>query len=152
MACVDVPTCHGQWWPEADFANGFHLTQHIGPNYLGGQLDSEARTAIHLTHRLGAMLLTGVLLGLAWQLRKVGMSRLAGLLLVALAAQIGLGLSNVLFGLPLAVAVAHNAGGAALLLTLVLVNYHARAVLVRARAPRFSRWTYSLKGEQPWRP
>ena len=152
VACVDVPTCHGQWWPEADFANGFHLTQHIGPNYLGGQLDSEARTAIHLTHRLGAMLLTGVLLGLAWQLRKVGMSRLAGLLLVALAAQIGLGLSNVLFGLPLAVAVAHNAGGAALLLTLVLVNYHARAVLVRARAPRFSRWTYSLKGEQPWRP
>jgi cytochrome c oxidase assembly protein subunit 15 len=29
--------------------NGFHLTQHIGPNYLGGQLDSDARTAIHLT-------------------------------------------------------------------------------------------------------
>ena len=22
VACVDVPTCHGQWWPEADFANG----------------------------------------------------------------------------------------------------------------------------------
>ncbi|MBU5236562.1 COX15/CtaA family protein, partial [Vibrio cholerae] len=49
VACVDLPTCHGQWWPTADFANGFHLTQHIGPNYLGGQLDSEARTAIHLT-------------------------------------------------------------------------------------------------------
>jgi len=152
VACVDVPTCHGQWWPEADFANGFHLTLHIGPNYLGGQLDSEARTAIHLTHRLGAMLLTLVLLGLAWQLRKVGMTRLAGLLLVALAAQISLGLSNVLFGLPLAVAVAHNAGGAALWLTLVQVNYHARTALVRVRAPRFARWTYSLKGEQPWRP
>ncbi len=39
--------CHLQ-----DFANGFHLTQHIGPNYLGGQLDSDARTAIHLTHRI----------------------------------------------------------------------------------------------------
>ena len=35
VACVDLPTCHGQWWPAADFANGFHLTQHIGPNYLG---------------------------------------------------------------------------------------------------------------------
>ena len=37
-------------------------------------------------------------------LGKVGMTRLAGLLLVALAAQISLGLSNVLLGLPLAVA------------------------------------------------
>ena len=152
VACVDLPTCHGQWWPSADFANGFHLTQHIGPNYLGGQLDSDARTAIHLTHRLGALVLTVVLLGLAWQLRRVGMTRLAGLLMLALGLQVSLGISNVLFGLPLAVAVAHNAGGAALLLTLVLVNYHARSDLVRVRAPRFARWTFSLKGEQPWRP
>jgi cytochrome c oxidase assembly protein subunit 15 len=71
---------------------------------------------------------------------------------VALAVQVSLGLSNVVFGLPLVVAVAHNAGGAALLLTLVLVNYHARTALVRVRAPRFARWTFSLKGEQPWRP
>src|SRR3989338_8683551 len=56
VACVDLPTCHGQWWPAMDFANGFHLTQHIGPNYLGGQLDSDARTAIHMTHRIGALL------------------------------------------------------------------------------------------------
>ena len=162
VACVDLPTCHGQWWPSADFANGFHLTQHIGPNYLGGQLDSDARTAIHLTHRLGALVLTVVLLGLAWQLRRVGMTRLAGLLMLALGLQVSLGISNVLFGLPLAVAVAHNAGGAALLLTLVLVNYHARTALVRVKAPRLARWRFSprpqvpgpimLKGELPWRP
>nr|BFE92627.1 hypothetical protein GCM10020185_31630 [Pseudomonas brassicacearum subsp. brassicacearum] len=112
VACIDFPTCHGQWLPPADFANGFHLTQHIGPNYLGGQLDSDARTAIHLTHRIGALLVTVVLLGLAWQLKTVGMTRLAGLVLAALAAQITLGISNVLFHLPLPVAVAHNAGGA----------------------------------------
>lgn len=162
VACVDLPTCHGQWWPSADFANGFHLTQHIGPNYLGGQLDSDARTAIHLTHRLGALVLTVVLLGLAWQLRRVGMTRLAGLLMLALGLQLSLGISNVLFGLPLAVAVAHNAGGAALLLTLVLVNYHARTARVRVQAPRLARWRFSprppvpgsimLKGELPWRP
>ncbi|NNA09863.1 heme A synthase [Pseudomonas lundensis] len=162
VACVDLPTCHGQWWPSADFANGFHLTQHIGPNYLGGQLDSDARTAIHLTHRLGALVLTVVLLGLAWQLRRVGMTRLAGLLMLALGLQVSLGISNVLFGLPLAVAVAHNAGGAALLLTLVLVNYHARTALVRVKALRLARWRFSprppvpgpimLKGELPWRP
>lgn len=140
VACVDLPTCHGQWWPAADFTNGFHLTQHIGPNYLGGQLDSEARTAIHLAHRLGAVLLTLVLVGLAWQLRKVGMPKLAGLVLLVLAVQISLGVSNVLLGLPLALAVAHNAGGAALMLTLVLVNYHARTALVRARAGHLLQW------------
>ena len=140
VACADLPTCHGQWWPAADFTNGFHLTQHIGPNYLGGQLDSEARTAIHLAHRLGAVLLTLVLLGLAWQLRKVGMPRLAGLVLLVLAVQISLGLSNVLFGLPLGLAVAHNAGGAALMLTLVLVNYHARTAFVRVRGGHFLQW------------
>ncbi len=161
VACIDFPTCHGQWLPPADFANGFHLTQHIGPNYLGGQLDSDARTAIHLTHRIGALLVMVVLLGLAWQLKAVDMTRLAGLLLIALAAQITLGISNVLFHLPLPVAVAHNAGGAALLLTLVLVNYHARTSLLRVSQPGLVRWRLSahkpvvapiaLKGETPWR-
>lgn len=127
VACVDLPTCHGQWWPAMDFANGFHLTQHIGPNYLGGQLDSDARTAIHMTHRLGALVVTLTLLALAWRLRGEGLGRLAGLLLVVLALQVGLGISNVLFHLPLPVAVAHNGGGALLLLTLVLVNYRVRA-------------------------
>lgn len=127
VACIDLPTCHGQWWPAMDFANGFHLSQHIGPNYLGGQLDSDARTAIHMSHRLGALLLTLALLALAWRLRAAGLNKLAGLLLLALAVQISLGVSNVLLQLPLPVAVAHNAGGAALLLTLVLVNYRLRA-------------------------
>lgn len=127
VACVDLPTCHGEWWPAMDFANGFHLTQHIGPNYLGGQLDSDARTAIHMTHRLGAVLVTLVLLLLAWQLKRHGLSRLAGLLVLALGVQISLGISNVVFHLPLLVAVAHNLGGAALLLSLVLINYQLRS-------------------------
>ncbi|TDF83176.1 heme A synthase [Pseudomonas sp. H9] len=137
VACVDLPTCHGQWWPQADFANGFHLTQHIGPNYLGGQLDSDARTAIHLSHRMGALLVTGVLLILSWKLYRHGLGGLARLVLLALAVQVGLGISNVLFHLPLPVAVAHNAGGAMLLLSMVLVNYRIRLV-ARAKARRVS--------------
>ena len=137
VACIDLPTCHGEWWPQADFANGFHLTQHIGPNYLGGQLDSDARTAIHMTHRLGALIVTLVTLTLAWQLHRVGLRRLAKLVVAALLLQVGLGISNVLFHLPLAVAVAHNAGGAGLLLTMVLVNYRTRLAM-QPRARRVS--------------
>lgn len=134
VACVDLPTCHGEWWPAMDFGKGFHLTQHIGPNYLGGQLDSDARTAIHMSHRIGALLVTLALLVLAWRLHAASLSRLAGLLLLALAVQVGLGISNVVFHLPLLVAVAHNAGGAALLLTMVLINYRLRAVSAATRA------------------
>lgn len=126
VACTDLPTCHGEWWPEMDFANGFHVTQHIGPNYLGGQLFSEARTAIHMTHRLGAILVSLVLLLLAFGLWRQSLPKLAGLLVLALALQISLGISNVLLHLPLAVAVAHNAGGAFLLLVVVLILYCLR--------------------------
>ncbi|MFZ3023842.1 COX15/CtaA family protein [Pseudomonas sp.] len=146
IACVDLPTCHGQWWPAMDFANGFHLTQHIGPNYLGGQLDSEARTAIHMTHRLGAVLVTLVLLLLAWQLKRHGQARLAALLLLALAGQISLGISNVLLHLPLAVAVAHNLGGAVLLLALVSINYRLRRPSVMAVAA-----THERSSQEPTR-
>ena len=124
VACTDFPTCHGRWWPDMDFANAFNLTHHdIGPNYLGGLLYGEARTAIHVTHRLGALVVTALLLALSWQLWRNGLSRLAGLLLAALALQVGLGISNVLLNLPLAVAVAHNGGGALLLLVTVLINH-----------------------------
>ncbi|ARU90562.1 heme A synthase [Pseudomonas sp. M30-35] len=126
VACVDLPKCHGEWWPAMDFANGFHLSQHIGPNYLGGQLDSDARTAIHMTHRVGALLVTCMLLLLAWQLRAARLKRLATGVLLALAVQVCLGISNVIFHLPLLVAVAHNAGGAVLLMCMVLVNYCVR--------------------------
>lgn len=127
VACTDFPTCHGEWWPAMDFARGFDPTQHdIGPNYLGGMLYGEARTAIHVTHRLGALGVTVVLLALAGMLWRHGLGRLAGLLVAALALQVGLGISNVVLNLPLAVAVAHNGGGAALLLVLVLTNYRLR--------------------------
>jgi cytochrome c oxidase assembly protein subunit 15 len=136
LACTDVPTCQGQWWPDADFANGFHLTQHIGPNYLGGKLDSEARTAIHLTHRVGALLVTVSLLSLAWQLKRAGLKGMAALLVATLAVQISLGISNVLFHLPLITAVAHSAGGAGLMLSMVMINYRVGSadVLVRGVA------------------
>jgi cytochrome c oxidase assembly protein subunit 15 len=122
LACGDFPTCHGQWWPPMDFARGFDIAQHVGPNYLGGLLESEARTAIHVGHRIGALVTAAVTLGLCAALAAVpwrGARRLAGVLALALAVQVSLGIANVHFGLPLPVAVAHNLGAAFLLLTLV---------------------------------
>ncbi len=126
LACPDFPRCQGQWLPETDFGEAFVLWRGLGIDYEGGVLDGPARTAIHFTHRLGAVL---VLLVLGW----LGLRMLRGepserhwglLLLVALAIQWLLGIGNVVMGLPLWLAVMHN-GGAALLL-FILVNINAR--------------------------
>lgn len=124
VACPELPTCQGEWWPaDMDFQHGFDITQHVGPNYLGGQLTADGRVAIHVTHRLGALILLGyftVLLGLMWRrVRQTAMARYVQLVVLVLAAQITLGIINVAFHIPLSVAVAHNAMGAGLLLSVI---------------------------------
>lgn len=129
LACTDFPTCHGQWWPQTDFKDAFVLWRGLGINYEYGVLDSVPRATIHMTHRLGALITTGVLLALAAALfalgrRARGWPVLAFALLLALALQVTLGITVVLAHLPLPVAVAHN-GGAALLLCAVMSINHA---------------------------
>lgn len=125
LACTDFPTCHGEWWPAMDVARGFNLAQSIGPNYLGGLLEGEARTAIHMAHRLGALVVSVSVLLLVVRLSRLGgvCKPIAFTLLGVLLLQVSLGVSNVLAHLPLAVAVAHNAGGALLLLVLVTLTH-----------------------------
>ena len=133
LACPDFPTCRGAWLPEMDFATGFDLTQTIGPNYLGGLLSSDARVAIHFAHRAGAVAVLLVVGALAVRLG----NGVAGWTLGALlAAQLGLGIANVVFALPLGVAVLHNAGAAVLVLALVGIGYAAAAQ--RAAAARLA--------------
>ena len=59
-------------------------------------------------------------------LRRSGTSTTAQDTILPVGVQIGLGVTNILAALPLAVAVAHNAVGAILLLTLVTINYQIR--------------------------
>lgn len=131
VACTDLPTCGGQWWPQGmDFAHGFDITQHVGPNYLGGQLNADGRVAIHVSHRLGAVVVLvyfSVLLTLLWvRRRRNGLGQSVAVVAVVLLAQIALGLANVLLYIPLAVAVAHNATGALLLLSVIQLIWHQR--------------------------
>lgn len=124
LACHDFPTCHGDWWPSMDLGAGFNVMQSVGPNYLGGQLESDARVAIQVAHRLGALVVLVVVGSLAWRLWRGG-SPLALPVAAVLALQIALGILNIVLVLPLNVATAHNAVGALLLLAMVTVNYRA---------------------------
>ena len=119
LACTQFPTCQGSWWPSMNFAQGFQIWRHLGVTGEGAPLDFSALTAIHYAHRLMAYAVFAALGVLAWQLRRIEPLRpqarwLAGLALLQLAT----GLGNVLLGWPLAAAVLHTGGAAALAVVL----------------------------------
>jgi heme a synthase len=128
LACPDFPTCQTQWWPRiADFEEGFVLWRGLGVDYEGGVLEHPARVAIHFTHRLGAVV-AAILIGvLGWRLaRRIG-ARVDGLAVLGLLLlQLSLGVSIVMFGVPISLAVAHNGVAALLLLAVINANQRIR--------------------------
>ncbi|MBX3619440.1 MAG: COX15/CtaA family protein [Rhizobacter sp.] len=128
LACTDFPTCQGAWWPVMDFEHGFTLLRELGAGKDGGFLPFAALTAIHVTHRVGALVVLSAMLLLAWALQRAGgLSRPWGRALLAVAAwQFASGLSNVVLGWPLVAALAHTAGAAALITLLAVVLARAQ--------------------------
>lgn len=128
LACPDFPTCQTQWWPAiADFDEAFVLWRGLGIDYEGGVLDHPARVAIHFTHRLGAVVATLLIALLGWRLARERATHRDGVAVLAvLLLQLGLGVSIVWFGVPLAVAVLHNGVAALLLLTVINANQRLR--------------------------
>lgn len=123
LACTGFPACNGQWWPEMDFAHGFTLLRGLGEGVDGRGLTLQALVAIHMAHRLFALVAALVLGLLAWRLwRGPGFQRRFGAVLGGLLVlQLFSGLSNVVLGWPLLAALGHSAGAAGLVLTLALL-------------------------------
>ncbi len=130
LACAnDFPKCVGQWWPPHDFREGFVLWRGIGVDYEGGVLDGASRIAIHLAHRMMAVVAFSALIALMLRLLRTPGLRGWAVLLGGLAcAQVALGIGNVMLSLPLDVAVAHNAGAALLLFVLVSLLARLRTI------------------------
>lgn len=130
LACPDFPQCQGQWWPTVDFAAAVKPELPPGAgDYEGGTLDAPARAAIHLVHRIGALLTFTVLGALALSLIRRGGEYLRhGLLLAAaLSGQVAVGIAMVLWQFPLLLAAGHNAGALLLVLATVSVLFHLRS-------------------------
>jgi cytochrome c oxidase assembly protein subunit 15 len=124
LACQEFPRCQGAWLPTMDFRNAFHVLRELGMTAQGDLLPLQALTAIHWMHRLGALITTLLLSLLAFRLLVgQGTKPLGCFLLAALTLQVLVGIANVYLRLPLALAVAHNAGAALLLLVVVAINF-----------------------------
>ena len=145
LACTTFPTCQGSWWPAMDFAQGFEIWRPLGLLKDGSHIGFAALTAIHYVHRLFAYLVLVVLVVLGLRMLRAGDSThpvaAQGRWLLGLAAlQLVTGLSNVILDWPLAAAVLHTGGAAALVgvLTWALAASEAsasQAVLVSSNTP-----------------
>ncbi|MEJ6007902.1 COX15/CtaA family protein [Paucibacter sp. AS339] len=122
LACSEFPQCQpGVWWPAMDFSQGFALWRPLGVSSAGGWLPFEALTAIHMVHRLGALLVFSAILLFAWMLWRSAQPQLrlwARRMLLVAAWQLLSGLSNVVLDWPMLAALAHTGGAAMLLLLL----------------------------------
>ena len=122
LACPDLPLCLGAALPSMDFHHAFHVFRELGETAAGDRLPKEALTAIHWTHRVFALVVVA-LVGWACFRAFLRMKTLAIAIALLLALQVSLGVANVFFSLPLALAAAHNAGAALLLASLVVLNF-----------------------------
>lgn len=122
LICRDLPTCQGQWWPTMDFESAFRLGRALGTDGQGGLLSFPALTAIHVAHRIGAVVLTVAALGLAWTLRGASTRPWAWAIVGLLGWQVLSGVSNVVLGWPLLAALAHSAGAAAWVVVMTVLG------------------------------
>jgi cytochrome c oxidase assembly protein subunit 15 len=126
--CTGLPVCQSGWTHLLNFDTAFQFFGHDAPTYqYAPHLLPDAKITIHVMHRIGAILTTLMLLSLIaalWRRATTQRYRVfAAVLLTALIAQVLLGVSNIVFQLPLAVAVAHNAVAAVLLQILVALIF-----------------------------
>lgn len=124
-ACPDFPTCQRAWWPPMDYRDAFVLWRGLDIDYEGGVLANPARVAIHVTHRLGALLAGSVLIGLGIfitvRAHDRRLARAGRLLTLAVVIQIAIGVAMVHWGVPLSLATLHNAGDAFLVISIATV-------------------------------
>jgi heme a synthase len=122
-ACTDWLQCERGGGESLDFVAGFTPALETGPNYQGGHMPRDARAAVQMTHRAGAVVVLLVVGIMVWRLRKAGWPRprliTVGLLVVL---QIALGIANIIYAVPIPLAMAHHGGAVVLLLSLVWLS------------------------------
>ena len=123
LACTDFPTCHGSYFPEMDFKNGFNIFRELGMTASGEGLSVQALQAIQWVHRVGAIILTVYFIFLAYLLKQYpSASFYRNILLLVLFLQVIIGIANLVFYLPLILATLHNFLAALLVIITTIIN------------------------------
>jgi cytochrome c oxidase assembly protein subunit 15 len=123
LSCADFPLCiNGQSFT-FHFRQAFQLIVPAGTNYDGGVLPEVVRQTIQMTHRLGALIVSAYLFIFViltmLRFKSLYFLKSCYAVLALLILQICLGISNVIFKLPLITAVGHTLTAVLLLLSLI---------------------------------
>tara|TARA_B100001996_G_scaffold380919_1_gene369331 strand:- start:4914 stop:5909 length:996 start_codon:yes stop_codon:yes gene_type:complete len=130
LACTDFPKCTEEWWPsDMNFIEGFTIINLPDVNYETNQIDYKSKLAIHFTHRLGALILTFLFIGLFLYLfiiqNSIILKKIGIFVLVFFVIQILLGISNILFSLPITIAVMHTVNACILLMSMIILLFYS---------------------------
>ncbi len=137
LACTEFPMCQNSWWPDMNFSQGFQIWRELGRTQEGVHISFAALTAIHYVHRIMAVLVLVMLGTLAWRLNGIKALRSPSRWMAALIGlQLATGLSNVVLDWPLAAAVLHTGGAAALVVVMTWLVSASRSPADAAEASR----------------
>ena len=130
LACTDFPKCLDQWYPkEMVFDKAFNIFNLPDINYEGGFLAYGAKVAVHYIHRVTALVLSISFLLTIFIIFKLKnhafLKKIISFSLVFFVLQIILGISNVIYSLPLNIAVWHTMNAAILLALLSGALYYS---------------------------
>ncbi len=144
LACTDFPMCQNSWWPEMHFDQGFQIWRELGMTPTGEHITFAALTAIHFVHRGMAVAVLAALGLLAWRLAPVPGFRIQSRWIIGLAVmQVATGMANAVLGWPLAAALLHTGGAAALILVLTWTVAGSRSSQAAVHLPRPSAMDFS---------
>ena len=146
LACTDFPRCQGQYLPDTGYADAFDLSVKDGAS-----MSAAGKVVIHSLHRISA-LLTFIVLSLvmltATSEHYPKPVRRSGVLLSALLlVQIILGIFSVKHGVPLLLAVAHNAFAALLMLPLLGIVFFSKYALPGEEAEEVAEQLVEIRTE-----
>ena len=129
LACTDFPKCLDQWYPkEMIFNEAFNVIDLPDVNYEGGILAYGAKVAIHYSHRITALILTFVFISALYVVFKLNkhslLKKIMSISIIFFILQVILGISNVVYSLPLNIAVWHTMNAAILMALISSALYY----------------------------
>ena len=138
LACTDFPKCLDQWYPkEMIFNKAFNVINLPDVNYEGGILAYGAKVAIHYSHRITALILTFVFISALYVVFKLNkhslLKKLMSISIIFFILQIILGISNVVYSLPLNIAVWHTMNAAILMALISSALYYCLLSFYKTR-------------------
>jgi cytochrome c oxidase assembly protein subunit 15 len=138
LACTDFPKCLDQWYPkEMIFNEAFKVINLPDVNYEGGILAYGAKVAIHYSHRITALILTFVFISALYVVFKLNkhslLKKLMSISIIFFILQVILGISNVVYSLPLNIAVWHTMNAAILMALISSALYYCLLSFYKTR-------------------